>query len=54
MEDFKERQTLIEVLELLENVQPHIPQACKRGHENFIDAYIDLALEKIRSSLKLD
>jgi hypothetical protein len=34
------------VKELL-NVQPHIAQACLKGHEIFIDSHIDMALEHL-------
>jgi len=33
----------------LTNLQPHIPQACYPGREGFIDVYVDVALEKLRT-----
>jgi len=42
---------LQEVEEMLMNVQPHIPQALESGKSDFIDNYVNAALEHIKSTL---
>jgi len=36
----------------LMNLQPHIPQACKQGHEPFIDSHVDEAMRILLEALK--
>lgn len=45
------RSALVTARDQLINLQPHIPQACKQGHEPFIDSHVDAALEAINSGL---
>lgn len=40
-----------EVERLLTNLQPHIPQACYKDRQQFIDNYVDPALEILRSHI---
>lgn len=42
------RANLVKINDLLENMQPHIPQACIPGRESFIDNYIGPCLEICR------
>ena len=40
-------------LKLLWSLQPHIPQACMKGHEKFIDNYVDLVMHILEDALKV-
>ena len=44
-------EALCEVDRQLTNLQPHIPQACMKGHEGFIDSHVDVAIEAARGAL---
>ncbi len=45
------RNALEKVHDELMNLQPHIPQACKPGHESFIDSHVDEAMKGIDQAL---
>jgi hypothetical protein len=44
--------SLSEIREVLIGMQPHIPQACKEGHERFIDSYVGRCLSLIDKTLE--
>ena len=46
-----EREALEKIESLLTNMQPHIEQACKPGHAQFIDNYVGPALEIARAGI---
>ncbi len=43
--DEETHEKICKAYDLLINLQPHIPQVCRIGHEGFIDNYVDPVIE---------
>jgi len=52
-ERIKELEDTLKAIEVhLTNLQPHIVQACVPGHAQFVDTYIDAALEEVKKVMR--
>ena len=45
------RELMEKALDHLVNLQPHIPNACRPGHEPFIDSHVDMAMRYLKDAL---